>query len=175
MKKLLEYSELLRIFSQDFPMVSVSYDNFNFGGKIHLFLLHFDAEETMHKNWQKIANAIAFYFQQKLNNDFEKWNTYLFYSTNQPVSNELKYIIENDTFSSRKILVENNTNLNKVFEEHISNKDLSFEELRVNIESFRKNDTISKAMGDRILRNKKTRIYSATEVLDTIAKSIRGK
>lgn len=88
--------------------------------------------------WSKISSSIAFNYQSQLNDDFEKWNLYVIYYCRELVSKSLKYKIENDKFSSRKILEDNCENnlteetINKIIEKHITNTDLITEKLHNN-------------------------------------------
>lgn len=57
-------------------------------------------------NWQTIRNEIA-ERQLTINDEFERWNHYLFYLAEEDAYNDitLKYKIEHDTISSRKIVI----------------------------------------------------------------------
>lgn len=80
--------------------------------------------------WQKISEEIALKFQPKLESVYEKWNLYVIYVTADQTSKELKNKIENDKFSSRKIVEENfskelsKTEENQLIIKHITNSDL---------------------------------------------------
>ncbi|MFD2916868.1 ABC-three component system middle component 1 [Psychroserpens luteus] len=74
----------------------------------HVFLIEIDKEETLEKIWKKLNSKIAFYMQDKFESNFEKWNLYLFFIINEDCSVPIKYEIENNPFSSRKIVIENN-------------------------------------------------------------------
>ena len=64
------------------------------------------------------------------NKDFEKWNFYIIYVSTEKLSKELKNKIENDRFSSRKIVEDNYINefnsdeANRLIIKHITNTDL---------------------------------------------------
>ncbi|TBU98896.1 hypothetical protein DNJ95_06500 [Stutzerimonas kirkiae] len=55
--------------------------------------------------WGQIASIIAYEFQAKLDNKLEAWNIYLVFIVSDPVSKSIKYQIENDKFSMRKLVV----------------------------------------------------------------------
>lgn len=80
--------------------------------------------------WQKISEEIALKFQPKLESVYEKWNLYIIYVTDDKVSKELKNKIENDKFSSRKIVEDNfskelnESEENELIIQHITNSDL---------------------------------------------------
>ena len=69
-------------------------------------------------------------YQPKLESVYEKWNLYIIYVTNDKTSKELKNKIENDKFSSRKIVEDNfsqkfnEQEANKLIIIHITNSDL---------------------------------------------------
>ena len=97
-------------------------------GQIHCFFVKISNETLLSKKWREISNFIAIYFQNELESEFERWNLYIFYIITTEISNELKYNIENDKFSCRKIVIENEDNLNKIISEHILNDDLRINE-----------------------------------------------
>ncbi len=100
---------------------------------INIFFFVAD-EETIEDNWKRFSNAIAAKFQNSEymseNKEFEKWNFYIIYVSKGKLSKELKNKIENDRFSSRKIVedgyseVFNHEVANKLIVKHITNTDL---------------------------------------------------
>lgn len=62
-------------------------------------------EQLMHE-WESIRNSIAC-LQSGIDDEFERWNLYLFYLVEQDAMEDinLKYKIEHDTLSARKILI----------------------------------------------------------------------
>lgn len=91
-------------------------------------------KKNIENQWKVFANTIAANFQNQeymsKNKDFEKWNFYIIYVSTEKLSKELKNRIENDRFSSRKIVEDNYTNefnsdeANKLIIKHITNTDL---------------------------------------------------
>ncbi|MAS71900.1 MAG: hypothetical protein CMP13_14985 [Zunongwangia sp.] len=75
-------------------------------GQINIFFIELSDEEKLGELWEKIRNVIAVYYQNHLKTDFELWNIYIIFILPVGVSNELKYKIENDQLSSRKIVVD---------------------------------------------------------------------
>lgn len=65
--------------------------------------------------WQKISKDIALKYQSKLESTYEKWNMYIIYVTRDNCTKELKNKIENDKFSSRKIVEDS---FDKEFSDH---------------------------------------------------------
>lgn len=80
--------------------------------------------------WEKISKEIALKYQSKLENVYEKWNLYIIYITTDVTSKALKNKIENDKFSSRKIVEDsydkefNDDEANRLIVKHITNADL---------------------------------------------------
>ena len=93
-------------------------------GIVHAFFIEVTDPVKLQAIWRIISNFIALHFQNSLQDDFQVWNVYLFFRVSAPVANELKYAIENDTFSSRKIIIEEAKNVNEIIQEHILNSDL---------------------------------------------------
>ncbi|WP_422350756.1 ABC-three component system middle component 1 [Flagellimonas sp.] len=88
----------------------------------HSFFIDFGNAEALSENWQQIANFIALHFQNKLDDEFQRWNIYLFFRVVGPVGKELKYKIENDTFSSRKVIIESSMDSHSAIKVHIVNE-----------------------------------------------------
>ncbi|OOV29145.1 hypothetical protein BXU11_04265 [Flavobacterium sp. LM5] len=82
------------------------------------------------ESWKKISEEIALKYQTKLDTVYEKWNLYIIYITNDIAPKELKNQIENDKFSSRKIVEDcygkefNDDEANRLIIKHITNSDL---------------------------------------------------
>lgn len=99
--------------------------------KINVLIFQSDYE-TLKVKWNKISSAVSICYQADVNdeNEFEKWNLYIIYLCIEKVDKELKAKIENDKFSSRKIVVANQTEklttelANNLIIQHITNTDL---------------------------------------------------
>lgn len=61
----------------------------------------------MYNRWIDIRNELASEWQMRNLDDFERWNFYLFYvvEDKSKIDRSLKYKIEHDTVSSRKIII----------------------------------------------------------------------
>lgn len=87
-----------------------------------------DLEEN--DNWEKISEEIALKYQSKISNVVDKWNIYIIYVCQDTAKKELKNKIENNRFSSRKIVEDNfqteltDENANELIIKHITNTDL---------------------------------------------------
>lgn len=61
--------------------------------------------KTISESWEKIVGLIAGIYQSALTNEFSKWNIYLVFFSKEPLDLALKYKIENNKFSMRKIVI----------------------------------------------------------------------
>jgi hypothetical protein len=110
----------------------ISLQSVPYQGDISLFTFLFSNEAALEKDWDKISGMIAAYYQASLVDQFTKWNIYVCYLCKMPISISLKYRIENDRFSSRKIVLDNfsetinDLTLDQIIRTHITNKDLNF-------------------------------------------------
>ena len=89
------------------------------------------SEEDLRINWRKIRNESAETYQLDNIDDFERWNFYLFYVVNdkRELNRSLKYEIEHDTISSRKVIV----SANEYKEKDIKNLISSYIKYDINI------------------------------------------
>jgi hypothetical protein len=146
----LHIKDLKSKFSEYFRNYELEYEPVNFElGNIHSFFILFSATNELENNWREISNFIALHFQSKLENKFEIWNIYLFFKMPAKVESPLKYLIENDTFSSRKIIIEAEASNEAIINEHIMNTDLLFGERNTDENIFQKNTTIWEALKDK--------------------------
>ena len=74
--------------------------------KVDVFITRPLDRSGLEAEWISIRNEVA-NIQSKVEDEFERWNHYLFYLVDDDVMNDinLKYKIEHDTISSRKILI----------------------------------------------------------------------
>lgn len=123
--------------------------------------------DDLNKRWDKVSSAVSMCYQADVTdeNEFEKWNLYIIYVCTEKVDKELNAKIENDKFSSRKIVEDNvkeefsNELANNLIIKYITNTDI-IEIIKNTSENVRKeylpkNETIWKLINnDSILRNK---------------------
>lgn len=173
MEKSFNNPALAETLSRDFPSVEVTFRQFIFGGNVSAFFLKFPDEQILEKDWRKLANAIAVFYQSRLSDEFEKWNIYLFYQCIQSISRDLKYKIENDTFSSRKIFIAGEYQEDEVVKEFIVNKDLTLSNKLKLEEEFIGDPIIWDAVIGKVIKAKKKRTYEAANVLEAIVKKIK--
>lgn len=86
-----------------------------------IFLISSDEITYLKDNWDDFSVFLATSFQSNLESEFSVWNMYIFYIVNFEVSKELKYKIENDTFSSRKIVIDKPMSFDQIINDHILN------------------------------------------------------
>lgn len=121
-----------------FPAFNPLLSKIEFIGTVSIFSFIFESENMLSQNWYPIIGTIASYYQSKLEEegkDFERWNIYVLFLVKEKVSTQLKYKIENDKFSSRKIVQDKMFNtinvdtISKLIWEHIVNSDLDISEI----------------------------------------------
>lgn len=83
------------------------FDIFEIGVNILIAITECLPEETLRTQWRSLRNKLAEERQMDPMDDFERWNFYLFYvvEDKSAIDRSLKYEIEHDTVSSRKIII----------------------------------------------------------------------
>lgn len=155
------------VLAKDFPGAEVTYAQQKMGGMVHLFFIRFGDASALVKGWRRMSNAIAVYFQAKMSDEFGKWNTYLFFLTAGDIPRELKYKIENDTLSSRKIVADAALSQAAIIKKYILNDDLELASRQqvVQLAEFTRNPLITKALENKQVSGKITYTAEAKEVL----------
>ena len=84
------------------------FDIFEIGVNILIAITECLPEETLRTQWRSLRNKLAEERQMDPMDDFERWNFYLFYvvKDKSAIDRSLKYEIEHDTVSSRKIIID---------------------------------------------------------------------
>lgn len=84
-----------------------SFDSFDVRSKILVCVTKCLTEGELRETWRNYRNDFAIEFQTDDIDEFERWNFYLFYvvDNKNAIDRSLKYEIEHDTISSRKIVV----------------------------------------------------------------------
>lgn len=166
--------ELLSDMQNEFSDISFEYKEINFGGIIPSFFISLNNEETLRNHWKAISEFIAIHFQSSLRNEFSIWNIYLFFILKQEVKDDLKYIIENDTFSSRKIIIFSNQKIESIIQEHIKNDDTKIK-LIVGFEDtpFQPNSDLWKILNE--ISNKKKITDEIKESLNQIIDKVKAQ
>ncbi|MFH4964758.1 ABC-three component system middle component 1 [Gaetbulibacter sp. M235] len=148
--------DTIKILEGKFQNIKFNFKEFEFGGYIPIFFISPKDSKSLEKYWVEISNTIAIDYQARLQDEFRAWNIYLFFITNFPIKKELKYKIENDTFSSRKIVVENNVDENLMINEHIINIiTVSNNQNEVRDKKFTPNKILNTSLKDKILKKER--------------------
>ncbi|MPM22696.1 hypothetical protein SDC9_69154 [bioreactor metagenome] len=145
-------TEKLDFLDELYPTFNPLLSKIEFIGTISVFSFIFDSENILSQNWKSITGTIASYYQSKIEDegrDFECWNIYILFIVKEEVSAQLKYKIENNKFSSRKIVQDKMSNsinadlISQLIREHIVNSDLDISEPAEIIESTSIDSTYS--------------------------------
>lgn len=143
-------------------------------GVINSFFIKLPDEATLESKWRMISNFLAVNFQNEMEEEFQRWNLYVFYTLEAPISNRLKYLIENDTFSSRKIVVSDQETQESIIQQHISNSDLSGEVGQLNrTGQHSPNELLWNTLNGKTLKRKKRLSDATNEALDAIINSLK--
>ena len=89
---------------------------------IYLFVIEIFNEEKLESIYECITTNIAFEFQTELDKLIERWNIYLIAITAFEVKADINYKIEQNTFSTRKIIYDNFNKDEKEIKEYIEDK-----------------------------------------------------
>jgi hypothetical protein len=74
--------------------------------KIHIFTMVIKDQQELLEVWEDICSDIALNFQAELKEDIEIWNIYILFLVQERVTSQIRYLIEQDKYSSRKLVVE---------------------------------------------------------------------
>lgn len=124
-------------------------------GCTHGIFVTIPSENFLSENWVTIGNIVAIHYQKDLASSFDKWNIYLFYLVSEPklISYDLRYNIENDTFSSRKIIESCDKAVEDLISEHILNRLNTFQpNLRRTSIKFEYNDILWGVLAKRNIK-----------------------
>ena len=74
------------------------------GYKIYIFQVIVEDEVDLESNYERITAAIATEFQALLEKTIERWNIYLVFESKEKISDSLRRRVEQDKYSSRKMV-----------------------------------------------------------------------
>lgn len=88
-------------------------DVFGFSHDLYIAITAPMGQEELAESWKDIRNEVMMRWQENITDDFSRWNFYVFYVVDDldKLDGSLRYQIEHDTVSSRKILVDNRDNV----------------------------------------------------------------
>lgn len=157
MKDLL-VEKFVAVFKQEFTSATVLVEKVDIGdSQIHSVFVGNLAADELKNEWIRITNFIAMQYQSSLNSDFERWNLYLFFilTDAKTVSDDLKYTIENNTFSSRKIIEDASLSVDVLIKKHVANElYLDSDENRTTSYEFSYNSIIYDVLKDKTIKKK---------------------
>lgn len=186
MKQKIHYNEVqdaefIEKVKDAFPVNYLSIGEIGWGGNILVAIVQFDSIDSLKSQWKQFNSFISAELLPLKRDEFSKWNFYVFYISKE-ADKELKYEIENNKFSSRKIVVKNcsdeidNEFIELIIKEHITNEisvDITNER---KVEKFERNATIDNALSkfkDLIKKTSEAEYFQS--VLGEIEKTIRDE
>lgn len=157
--KEIEAVELFNQLKKSFPIKEVRLGELLFGGVIPLIFVSFKSLDDLKKNWKDFNSQITIEQIIELKEEYSRWNFYIFFFSKDVVPKSLKYEIENNKFSSRKIVIEKcesitEAEITNVISEHITNDNIQVNVESKNISKFKKDASLSKII-DKLSLNKK--------------------
>lgn len=122
-------------------------DIFDVGSTVDIFVTESISVAELAVEWKMIRDEIAMKYQRSLTDDFERWNFYLFYVVEdiESLQRNLKFKIEHNTLSSRKIIISVKEIEGKDIPEYLIHKYLCYTietENTVDGKPFVKNDKV---------------------------------
>lgn len=128
--------------------------------------------ENNAKLFDNLTSSLSMLLEEYLQDDFKRWNVYFIYITAEPVTKEIKYKIENDTFFARKIVEDNylfqlsDEKIKDLVSEHIDFTDLKINVTQPIEKKYKSNSEIYLKLKNRDSLNE-------TQI-DEILKSLEG-
>lgn len=151
------YHNIAEIFEIDFPETTIENSIVELEkGRAHCIFIKIRDEKILSENWKGIANSVALNYQNYLQTSFEKWNIYLFYLMSEALEDlNLKYTIENNTFSSRKIIEDASLSAEVLIKKHVANElSLDSDVHRTTSYEFSYNSIIYDVLKDKTIKKK---------------------
>lgn len=175
-KKINDEQEIIIRIKKNFDVEEIIVGNLKFGSNIPIILVQFINLNTLEKHWKEFNSLVTAEYLIKLEEEFSKWNSYVFFLTDE-VPKSLKYEIENNKFSTRKIVIEmkspiiNDQIINNIISEHIVNDNIEYNVESTDVGEFSKNKLISNFFDD-LVKNNPTKFddTALTELLTKIEK-----
>jgi hypothetical protein len=157
--KELKFEELFNKLKKDFPIKELVFGELLYGGIIPIVFVSFETPNDLNKNWKDFNGQITTDFVINLKEEYSRWNFYIFYISAENVEKQVKYEIENNKFSSRKIVIENfksisEKEINFWISEHITNDNIQIGVENKQSLQYKKNTSLSNIL-DNLSLNKK--------------------
>ena len=171
------YHNIGEIFENDFPETTIENSIVELEkGRAHCIFIKIPNEKFLFENWKRITNSIALSYQNHLETSFEKWNINLFFLMSKELEElNLKYSIENNTFSSRKIIEDAALSAEVLIKKHVNNE-LTIKEdaKRTEYAAFTYDPLIYGVLKDKKLKNKKILSRSLDEAYAELIIKVKG-
>lgn len=163
-------------FSKIADGISLAYLPVHMGSAVaHAFFVTYKIANSVSNSWRKAANFIAINYQANIENAFGRWNCYLFFQVSESLTLELKYQIENDTFSTRKIVIVGDISCDEIINQHILNRDLQITITSGQEQQGFVNDELLWSLLDgRVLKVKK-RTAAAEDTFDELYEALKNE
>jgi hypothetical protein len=150
----------------------------SFGGIVPIIFVRFSGIDALAKTWKDFNSYVAAEYMTLIKNEYSKWNFYIFYLSAENVEKQVKYEIENNKFSSRKIVIENvnsisEKDINFLISEHITNDNIQIGVENKQSLKFKKNTSLSKIL-DKLNLSKKSE-DDLQNALDSIEKTYKNE
>ncbi|MDB5004384.1 MAG: hypothetical protein JWQ34_2609 [Mucilaginibacter sp.] len=168
--------EVLGYLREMFPDIKVQISEVTYCGQISVVFIKSPTQDRLTEIWNDISNAVAIYYQTKLNTEFERWNLYLFYILESAAEKGLKYRIENDPVSSRKIVIDNYpgvldaAGMAAIISQHITNTNLDISAQQPAPIPFTKHSIIGTEIDAVLAATGKTKGKSSIDVAELLTK-----
>lgn len=134
--------------------IDIVIGNLVFGGNIPIIFVKFRDNNKLAECWQDFNNFTTAEYLLPLKDEFSKWNAYLFYLADRNVPKSLKYEIENNKFSTRKMVIDftdktfDENTLEDILSKYILNEGINYNVRQQNIEPFTKDAIINNALNN---------------------------
>lgn len=99
--------ETLQRVKNDNQLLDIQVYKFDYAGHFLITLVKNENSQNLQDSWKAVNSSLSQYLVDKMNDDFSRWNLYLLFLLGTPIDKTLQYEIENNTFSSRKIVIPN--------------------------------------------------------------------
>lgn len=174
-------NKIVQIIRNVYPDLAINFYKETMLGTINVFTALFETEVQLKEFWEDLYSTIAAYFQTALTveEDFEKWNIYIFYICRESVDRGLHYRIENDRYACRKIVIGecdeaiSDRFVSRLTAQHITNLDLLLPDSRKEKPAlFEKNELINTVLTLAGISSQKK--YTETD-LEKALKEMEGR
>jgi hypothetical protein len=150
----------------------------SYGGIVPIIFVRFSSIDALAKTWKDFNSYVAAEYMTSIKDEYSKWNFYIFYLSMETLEKQLKYEIENNKFSSRKIVIENANSItekeiNLLISKHITNDNMQIGVENKQSSAFKKKASLAKIL-DKLSLNKKND-DDLEDALDSIEKIYKNE